>query len=396
MILIIAMVIYWLFAFSYSFLKGSDLAYIDEKWYFFDYAQNLAKFHIYSRDGITPSSYHPPLYPLLLGVVVKLGFGIIAARLLNFLTLFITLVCIYEILEQDSKNVASLFAVLIALMYPVLFYTAGTLYPQTVGALLLVSGTLFYWKDPHEKTNTFLSGLLMGFSILTIPTFLFVPFFFFLFSLLFRKNAIAKSVLILLIVLLTILPWTIRNYLVFDQFILISSNMGTNFIAGNSPATTPNNGPNAFIGLKGVFNELNEMNLNEFDRNNFLMNKAFTFIREDPKHYLLLYFQKVLNHFNFRNELATISESSILKDFIMLLTYGTLLIISVVRFFFIKKYPLSKLEIFLILLYICYAFVSAIVFTRIRYRLPFDYLLIMFVAIFLQSIYVHLAQATKP
>lgn len=391
-ILMLVSGIFWLAALAYSVYMADRLPYPDERWYFNDYAQNLAGLHIFSQDGITPTAFHPPIYPVFLGIIVSLGFGVTTARLLNFLMLFLTLFCLFNLLENRSHKLASILAVLLALGYPVLFYTAGTLYPQTFGALFFILAILLYWKNPFTAKNALLAGIALGIAILTIPTFLFVPFFLVLFSIFIRKDTLAKTGLLFIMVFVTIAPWTARNYLVFNRFILVSSNFGTNFIIGNSPATTPNNGPAASFGVIPIMEESNHLGLDEFERDKFYTKQALMFIQQDPKHYIILYFLKVVNYFNFRNELLTVSESSLAKDLLMLLTYGLLLLVAIIRMFFFQQHLFSKLEIFLVLLYISSAFISALAFSRIRYRLPFDYLLIVLVAMFIEKIFLEKVQ----
>jgi len=385
-ILIVVSVLFWAAAITYSIYMGNRLPYPDEQWYFNDYAQNLAKLHMYSRDGINPTAFHPPGYPLFLGLIVSLGLGITAARLLNFAALYISLLCLYYLLEHRAYRIASLLAVMLAMGYMVLFYTAGTLYPQTFGTLFFILAILFYWKEPFSYRYAIFAGISLGIAILTIPTFLFVPIFFVLFSILSRKDALTKLGLFLLVVFLVLSTWTVRNYLVFDRFGLTSFYFGLNFLIGNNPATTPDNGSAAISGVAHILETADQLELNEFQRNEYYTKQALAYIQNDPRHYIILYFQKVANYFNFRNQLKTASESNLGKDLLMLFTYGGFLLLTIVRIINYRKIPFSKLEMFLILLYLCSAFISAIVFTRIRFRLPFDYLLIAFVAIFLERV----------
>jgi 4-amino-4-deoxy-L-arabinose transferase-like glycosyltransferase len=385
-ILIVVSVLFWAAAIAYSIYMGNRLPYPDEQWYFNDYAQNLAKRQMYSRDGIIPTAFHPPGYPLFLGVIVSLGFGITTARLLNFAAMYFSLLCLYYLLENRTHKLASLLAVLLAMGYLVLFYTAGTLYPQTFGTLFFLLSIFFYWQQSFSYRYAILAGTSMGIAILTVPTFLFVPFFLVLFSILSRKDALPKLGLFLLVVFLVISTWTVRNYMVFHRFELISSNFGINFLIGNNPATTPNNGPAAHTGITYIIDTADQLGLDEFQRDEYYTKQALGLIRQNPEHYLLLYLLKFANYFNFRNQLLTATESSLAKDMVMLLTYGLYLLIAIVRICKYRKYPISRLEAFLILLYICNAVVSALAFTRIRYRLPFDYLLIAFVAIFLERL----------
>lgn len=298
MILSLIAVLFGIASIGYSLYLGDRLRYPDERWYFNDYAQNLAKQHMFSRDGVSPTAFHPPAYPLLLGGLVMLGLGVTAARLVNFLLLFLTWLALFFWLEKRSPGPASLFAVLLAMGYPVLFYTAGTLYPQTLGAFFFVLALVFFWQEPFRWRYAFLGGVSMGLAALTVPTFLFVPFFMLVFALIFRRQLLQNALWVLVFTFVTVAPWTIRNYLVFDRFVLISSNFGKNFIIGNAPTTTPNNGPNAAIGLENIFNEAAQRGLDEFEANQFYIQKALGFIRKDPAHYILLYFLKVLNYFN--------------------------------------------------------------------------------------------------
>jgi hypothetical protein len=102
---------------------------------------------------------------------------------------------------------------------------------------------------------------------------------------------------------------------------------------------------------------------------------------------LKLYILKLLNYFNYRNELYASAESSWTKDILMLVTYGPLLLLSACSLFLVKRFGFSKFEALFFLIYLSSAFFYAIFVTRIRYRLPFDFLLIMIVALFLHKIY---------
>lgn len=94
---------------------------------------------------------------------------------------------------------------------------------------------------------------------------------------------------------------------------------------------------------------------------------------------------KVLNNFNFRNNLFVQSEQSLLKDVVMFISYGFLMLMFIVRLFFLRKFKPSRFEILLILIYLLNPFFLAIFYTRIRYRLPLDFLLIMIVAMFINN-----------
>jgi len=118
------------------------------------------------------------------------------------------------------------------------------------------------------------------------------------------------------------------------------------------------------------------------------------FIRENPGRAFTLYVQKFLFWFHFRN---TISSDKVvpggagagtvwLRDLLMLVTYGPLLGVLLFRLALFRKYPLSSLETLFVALYLGGGMAYAIYATRIRYRLPFDWLLIAVDALFVAQV----------
>jgi hypothetical protein len=65
----------------------------------------------------------------------------------------------------------------------------------------------------------------------------------------------------------------------------------------------------------------------------------------------------------------------------MFLTYYPLLLCLIFRLFCIHKQPLSRIEVLFVLLYFGSALFYSVFIPRIRYRLPFDVLLIAHVGI---------------
>ena len=178
--------------------------------------------------------------------------------------------------------------------------------------------------------------------------------------------------------------WCIRNYNVFDSFVFISSNSGLNLLLGNSENTTPNAGVTVDISKYTSFADTAQFN--EIERDAYYRAEAIKFILNHKLHTVKLYGLKFLNYFNYRNELWNKAEASSLRDFVMLVTYGPLLLLFGLRILLLKYFVPSKFEVLLIILYFSSALFHAIFFTRIRFRLPFDFLLIGIVALFLQDI----------
>lgn len=369
----------------YSVYLGNNLRYDDENDYY-KLATNIVLIHQYSSDGKNPDAFRPPGYPLFLSLFMFLGANIVCLRILNFIALAACIYLLYKIIEKQSSPFAAIVSAILVVCYPVMFYAAGTLYPQTLTSFLFL--LIIYLLTGNTDSNKifFLTGLLFGCLILTDPTFIFALFIFAAWFLFFKERTKAKKFLITIITsFLVIGVMSARNYAVFGSFVFVSSNAGYVLLVGNSENTTPNAGPNADISK--YIKEAERLNLKDIELDEYYKSKAIEFILSHKKQAIKLYFQKFLNHFNYRNELATKIEESSAKDFLMLVTYGPLLLLFIFRIFLARLFKLSSFEFLLISLYFAKAFFMAIFFTRIRYRLPFDFLLIGVVAMFLSNFF---------
>src|SRR5262249_6073598 len=88
-------------------------------------------------------------------------------------------------------------------------------------------------------------------------------------------------------------------------------------------------------------------------------------------------------YFNYRNDIATPGESAGWRDGLVFATYYPLLLLALLRAADARRHPLQRAEILIYVLYFLNAFVSAIFFPRLRFRIPFDFLLIAVNAAFL-------------
>ncbi len=144
---------------------------------------------------------------------------------------------------------------------------------------------------------------------------------------------------------------------------------------GNSPATGSNTGPQVPIWqLAPQAAALPD----ELGRENGYKQAAVAWIRTNPKQAAVLYVKKTLNWFNFRTNLYTAGKSSKLYDVLIAASYYPLLLAALAAPFFIPAQ--RQLQTFFAAQYLTAALGYAIFFTRIRYRLPYDYLLIVLAA----------------
>jgi Dolichyl-phosphate-mannose-protein mannosyltransferase len=367
----------------YSILLGQKLDFLDERDYF-SIANNIVSQGVFSVNSVNPTAYRPPFYPAVLAVFIELGSGIVVLRIVNFVCLGLSVVMAFSLLRRlDPTDAAGAIAAVLFIGYPVLFYTAGTLYPQTLAAFLLLS--VLYLCSRAESGGFALPlacGLVLGIAILTVPTFIFVLIVCAGWAaFMFKEPAIRSGAIILVAALSIVALWSVRNYVVFGQPVFVSTNSGVNLLLGNSKNTTANSGVDVDLQDYRPPNGLNEVEVDRYYRN-----EAIKFILSDPYRWLKLYTKKVANYFNY--EVAQVSQVRTVsfQNLIMGVTYGFLLITFIVRALFMRRYPMSRLEALLVVIYFVNALFSALFFTRIRFRLPFDTILIVLDSLFLSRI----------
>ena len=365
----------------YSLNLKDQLRYLPDEQDYVILTNNLVSQKVYSLDGLSPTAFRPPGYPLVLFLLGYLSASIVYYRILNFVFLCLSLFIAYRLLCEQVSSLAGVIGALLVMAYPVLFYNAGTLYPQTLGAFLLLLVIYLITQKTVKKINLVLSGLFLGFLVLTVPTNVFLLFVLPIW-LFFRYHSFKRAFIPLMSAILVIGAWTARNFLVFDDLVFVSTNSGENLLAGNSVSATPNSGRTVDISRY----EQQAFSLNEVERDRYYRSKAIEFLFENKTRALKLYALKVLNYFNIRNDLVTASEGSSMRNTLMLFTYGPLLLLFILRLVLLKTYPPSDLEVLSISIYLISAFIMAIFFTRIRFRLPYDFLLIIIVAMFIERL----------
>ncbi len=368
---------------AYSFFLGNGLRFLPDESDYYAIAKNFATTGNFSINGIDPTAARPPGYPFVLAVLAWLGGNIIAARMLNYVFLAVSIVWLNQFLKSRFSPLTASLGVLMAAAYGVFFFTAGVLYPQIMCGLLILIAVDFLTRNQPKLYQGVFSGLAIALLILAVPTFVFVPIIFIGWFVLYRLPL--KPLWVSLAVTVLILGlWTWRNYATFHSFTFVSTHSGRVLLYGNSENTTPSAGATADISKYEM--EAQQLGLNETETDRYLANQAITYIINHPLRSLVMYLAKFVNNFNFRNDLVTSSESSTLRDLIMFITYYPMLSLFFLRWFFIKKYPIDRQEILWMLLYIGNGLVYAIFITRIRFRLPLDWMLIISAALFLARI----------
>jgi hypothetical protein len=359
---------------AYAAHLGEQLPYIDEQDYL-AIAHNVATRLFFSGDGERPNAARAPVYPLLLAGLVRLGSPLWAMRLLNFSALALAVWLLAAVARHETTRFGGVLAAALVFAYPVLFYTAGRFFPQTLAGFLLVLLVFLLARAPSVR-GFVVTGLVFGLLVLTVPLFIIhLAVVGGWLVLVHGRPGLRAAVTVIACAALLVSAWSVRNYLAFGSFVLLTTSSGAGLLWGNSPHATIGSAQVDF--LVRYYAETHA--LNEVERSAYFTAEALKYIRTHKLEALGFYFLKVVNHFNFYNEHVAASEASPLRVLVMLLTYGPLLALLVVRLAQWRRFPPGSLEGLMVVLYISAAFVYAIFHTRIRYRIPFDYLLLVLV-----------------
>lgn len=301
-------------------------------------------FNFYGTTPNQPSSFMPPFYPFVLAGMMSVfpNNTLLATRLLQALVSAISCLLVYKIGKWlFSREEVGLLAALGAAIYPPFIGGVVGINTVTFDTFFLALATYFLLRresTPKGKNETW-AGCSLGLAALTRVTALAIlPTTFVWLSLRAQnhiwREAVKPFVSLLLAISLIILPWTLRNYLVHRELILISTNGGLNFWIGNNEKAT-----GEYIFPSALDSDLftQSASLSEVQRDRLYYKTAVNFIREHPWKYMELLAQKTLYFWLFRpniganypnaGEALDMAKSLYILSFVLLLPGGVLGII---------------------------------------------------------------------
>jgi hypothetical protein len=377
---------------SLDWISGDQLTYSDER----DYAtlaQSLLHRGTFAYANGAPIVSRPPGYPVVIAAIYSVIERPVAVKIANALFLALATFVLGLLAGRLDPRAPALVPYLV-LAYPLLLYAAGTLYPQILACLLLAVVVMLITRQHAKVTDCVFAGIAYGALILAVPYFLaLLPL---LAGYVFirgpgskRRTAVLATALVLASAVV-VTPWTLRNYLVFHTFVPVSANNGYNLFVGNSPETTPNSGLNVPV-LKLCNHLRSHMTETDFDA--AFRQCALDWISANPAAAAQLYLGKLVNYFNYRNEIATAGQDTGWREWLVFFTYYPLLLLVLIRAALFRRFPFERAEILIYLLYFLNACASALFFTRLRFRIPFDFLLIAIEAGFICRCWESLAEA---
>lgn len=349
----------------------------------------------------TPGSqeYHPtaiqaPVFPLVLaGLYSLFGENDLAYLTLAILQTLLSIWLCYLIycigtLVLDKKT--GLLAMGFAAFYPIFIIYSGRI-TNTMISIVTVAWFIYLFlkfilcKESSRSRNTFGNGVLLGVSaglaILAEPImlgFIILCFAGYIFIKIQNKTFHFLFIAIL-VAAAVVLPWTIRNYLVFQNFIPVRTMFGINLWQGNNPeATGTDMLPNGRPMYDRLPPEYADSKIPEPERDAIMLQLAKEYIVSHPGTAFSLFLKKCYYFWWFPPK-EIVSHTAAQYAKFMRIPYLLLLLLAFIGTGITlreKRYAMVSL---FWLLFFTYMFVYGIThFGHFRYRAPIEpYLLIL-------------------
>lgn len=206
-------------------------------------AKNILEHSCYCFSVGRPTVFRAPLYPAILALIYAVvGYSYMAVLFIQALAGGLSALVLALVGKQMSGSLwVGLLASVMFTLNPLLVFATGLLYSETLYLLLLLGIVHLWLKLMSAPTNWVVialgSGLLLGLSLLMKPNLvLFLAWLLVWGWIVFRSlsRAIVIVACIVLAMLVVVLPWSLRNFLVTDDFVLVSATAGLNLLQGNN------------------------------------------------------------------------------------------------------------------------------------------------------------------
>ena len=328
-------------------------------------------------DGfLLPNLLMPPLYAYYLFI-----FSFLDLELKNFLLVVffsqtflsaIAVIIFYKINKFFFNDKVSFYSSILFSLFPIYLYSCSQISSASLTIFLALLFYYFFFKIRFKRKLKYiiLLSLVSGMLILLRREFIGIVILsnFYLFFL--CKLKVKDFIIIFLITLITISPYLIRNYIIFDKMI-ISSGLGYNLWKANNPKSKVEGFQNYAINkkLKSKINEIPKDKFYRINENLIFLNEAIKNIKSDYERYILLYIKRFFYYF-------FIDLESTYPNYFNKLHYIPVLIISITSFFGILIYNKKSLNMNYLLL-ILFFYITTFAFFAIlpRYKiyiLPFQ------------------------
>lgn len=344
--------------------------------------------------SIVGSTLHMPGYGIWIYLTNflsqnNLGY-IIGDILISSLTIFV----VYFISKEIFKNIntAKISAIIFAIYPFSVFYSISGL-TETLFVFLFFSAVLLLYKEKIIFASIFFILSIYVKSTADIIS----PFFIIIFCLVSKKFTLKKTFsflsLYFLIYILLLSPWWYHNFIKYNSFVRLNLAANYHLYSGNNPKNKTGGG----IGGIDVDHTIITNNKNDdfLEIDNKYKVEAFKFIKENPYEVTTLYLKKFVRFWrlypyempdeyipkdiDYLDAFNVREYNKIEYKVVSFLSFGSILLLSLIFIIFFSKKYLRKIFPFLIMISL-YTIIHVITIASIRYRYPIEPILIIFAA----------------
>ncbi len=358
-VLAIRIIIGVLLIYAVHYVPGSDD--LD----FHRYATQLANGEEVTDVQGRPTAWRAIGYPFLLSLFYRLfGADILTAQIVNLIISETTLILIYALGRALFDRSTARASMILFLLWPSQLLYAVSLFSELAFTMFFL---MLLWISTKSPTflNAIFIGIALGLATLTRGVILLFPMLLIVYWMIqhMRWKSIATRLIIIGITTeALLLPWQIRNYRIFNQFVLTNTMGGVHFWMGNNPNAT-----GTFMGYLEFmsYNERMEIqSLNECELDKYGYRKGFDYIVANPGKTILNATKKIIHFFikdsrsvpfSLGADFQTVSPVFFMVLIIITETYYlVLLFLFLYHGFLLVKYSFPRAEIALLLYSVLY------------------------------------------
>ena len=193
----------------------------------------------------------------------------------------LTVLAVYLLARRWLPDRASLFAALICAFHPFLIYFTGLLLTETMFTAMLIWAMVSLTRPGRWWIA---GGLILALSIWVRPNAVFLPVVLGVLAAVLNRNqakpyhrwSLPVGTTMLLLTVLVLLPWAMRNRRVVGQWVWTSTNAGFTAYDGFNPDATGAS-DQSFVREMPQLGQMNEV-----QRSDYLSQRATTYVREKP------------------------------------------------------------------------------------------------------------------
>jgi len=265
-------------------------------------------YSIHSFNGeLVPSVLMPPLYAFFLYFIHTVSFlkGSYFLYLVFFIQIVLSTYSVYLFYQINKNFFSNKFSIINSFIFsiiPLNIYVCGQISSASIQlflSLLFLKLLFTLIKNKTQKDIIFFS-IVSGLLILSRGEFVIIFALTLFFIFIRKKIDITNLIKMLLIVFLIITPYVIRNYIHFNEFIIVKS-LGYNLWKGNNQLSKVEGyGKFEIDEFKDLHDKVKNVKKDkyyEINWDNIFLNQAKDNIEKDPIIYIKLFFKKLFSFY---------------------------------------------------------------------------------------------------